>query len=309
MAARVHSVSLVVLGLVIGLLVVVVVDRLDNSAEGATRQGANQADCPWLNTRTAVGRPKPPLRRTRELTPAEGSAQRAVNVGGDRDKERVPDIRLDLSRPVPPRVKPWHFEIYADPLVRTSGEALETVSFPEPSFTRPQLVNGRSRVRFTLCLDPRDLPAGKYTGLVNIQGPRNITATTMAVTANVKDATLFWVGTAAALVVALLTLLFKGAADQRALLRDAPTEAEPNPPWPSWSRGLRGALGDPQFMFTSLVAIAAAFGALYTLYANDASWGASGLSSVFALLVAAFAAVGGQTLLAGLRQGSGAGRT
>lgn len=46
-------------------------------------------------------------------------------------------------------------------------------------------------------------------------------------------------------------------------------------------------------------------GALYMAYVNDPAWGVSGLNSVFALIATAFAAVGGQTLLAGLRQGSG----
>jgi hypothetical protein len=101
----------------------------------------------------------------------------------------------------------------------------------------------------------------------------------------------------------LATLLFKGAADKRLELAPPPTDAKPNPPRPPWRRSFAAALGDLQFIFTSLVALGTAFAALYTAYANDPSWGADGVTSVFALVVTAFAAVGGQSLLAGWRLG------
>lgn len=259
--------------------------------------------CPWTNDRAPGAAPRRAIRREIRLSPAEGSAQHVRNIDADRDPEVIRNIRLETSRPLPKHLKPKHLEIYADPLIRTGDEALETITFPEPRFIGARFVGGRQRIQFGVCLDPSGLPAGRYTGLVNISGPPGITGTTVAITAHAKDANAFRWGASIALLAALVTLLFRGAAEKRLELRPAPTEAQPNPQWPTWKRGLREALGDGQFMFTSIIALATAFGALYAAYSNDPAWGASGLTGTFSLIVTAFAAVGGQSMLAALRQG------
>lgn len=260
--------------------------------------------CPWTNDRTPAPAPDRPIRPEIGLSPAEGSAQHVRNIDADREPEVIRNIRLETSRPLRD-LKPDQLEIYADPLIRTGDEALETVTFPEPRFIGPRFVAGQQRIHFGVCLDPRGLPAGRYTGLVNISGPPGIAGTTVAITANAKDAKSFWRGAIVALLAALVTLLFRGAADKRLELRAGPTEAQPNPPWPKWRKGLGAAMGDGQFLFTSIIALATAFGALYAAYSNDPAWGASGLTEIFSLVVTAFAAVGGQSLLASVRQGSG----
>jgi RNA polymerase sigma factor (sigma-70 family) len=92
----------------------------------------------------------------------------------------------------------------------------------------------------------------------------------VAITANAKDSALFWRGAVIAFLVAIVTLLFRGAAEKRLELRAPPTEQNPNPKWPGWTESLVAAIGDLQFVFTSAVALATAFGALYTRHAAAA---------------------------------------
>ena len=293
-------------GAAAGVVVIILLWGGVNDARRAAPPAPDLAkDCPWTNDRTAAAAPGRPIRPEIGLSPAEGSAQQVRNIDADRDPEVIRNIRLETSRPLPRHVKPEQLEIYANPLIRTGDEALETITFPEPRFIRARFIGGRQRIQFGVCLDPSGLPAGRYTGLVNISGPPGITGTTVAITANTKDAKWFRRGAIVALLAALVTLLFRGAAEKRLELRDAPTEVRPNPPWPKWRNGLGAAIVDGQFVFTSIIALATAFGALYGTYSNDPAWGASGLTGTFSLVVTAFAAVGGQSLLAGLRQGSG----
>jgi hypothetical protein len=300
----------VVAALVVGAgIAVLVIVFIRGGLGEPLRVTAKESDlpdrCKWENARPATRPPQGRRAARITITPEAGSAQRVVNLDEDREIEIVRGLRLQTNRTLPRWLKPKHFEIYAEPLVRTGDETLETVSFPEPVFIPPRILSGGRRIDFGVCLDPAGLPAGRYTGLINIGGPPGLRGATLAITANAKDANWFWKGTVIAFAVALLTLLFKGAADKRLANRTPPSTANPNPTWPGWWESLLAAIGDPQFVFTSIVAVATAFGALYTSYASDPAWGATGPGSVFALVVTAFAAVGGQTLLAGLRQGSG----
>jgi hypothetical protein len=296
------------LGAVVALVIVVLIrGGLGDPLRSSTAPSAQDERCTWENSRAAE---QPPRRRKVsgiKLTPAAGSAQRVVNIDADRDRETLRGIRLQVNKPLPAWFSPEHLEIYADPLIRTGDDKLETVSFPEPVFIPPRLLSGGRRLDFGICLDPSSLPAGRYTGLINIDGPTGVEGATVAISANAKDAAWFWRGAVIAFLAALATLLFKGAADKRLELAEPPTEGEPNPPRPKWREAFAKALGDLQFIFTSLVALGTAFAALYTAYANEPSWGADGVASVFTLVVTAFAAVGGQSLLAGLRQGGTSG--
>jgi hypothetical protein len=297
-----------VLGAVVALSVVVLIrGGLGDAFRSSAAPSTQDARCTWENSRAAEQPPKRKKVSGIKLTPAAGSAQRVVNIDADRDRETLRGIRLQSNKPFPAWVKPVHLEIYADPLIRTSDDKLETVSFPEPVFIPPRLLSGGRRLDFGICLDPSNLPAGRYTGLINIEGPAGVEGTTVAISANAKDAAWFWRGAVIAFLAALTTLLFKGAADKRLELATPPTDEQPNPPRPKWRTAFGKALGDLQFVFTSVIALGTAFAALYTAYANDPSWGADGVASVFSLVVTAFAAVGGQSLLAGLRQGGTSG--
>jgi hypothetical protein len=48
------------------------------------------------------------------------------------------------------------------------------------------------------------------------------------------------------------------------------------------------------------VALGAAFGALYAIYAGNPAWGSGGFSDIAALIGAAFAAIGGHTIISTL---------
>jgi hypothetical protein len=51
---------------------------------------------------------------------------------------------------------------------------------------------------------------------------------------------------------------------------------------------------------SGIVALGAAFGTLYAVYADNPAWGSGGFSDVAALIGAAFAAIGGQTIISAL---------
>jgi hypothetical protein len=174
---------------VVALLVVVLIRGGPGETFRSSAASSKQSeDCKWANGRAA----KPPPKRKKvsgiKLTPAAGSAQRVVNIDADRDRETLRGIRLQSNKPFPAWVKPDHLEIYADPLIRTGDDKLETVSFPEPVFIPPRLLSGGRRLDFGLCLDPSNLPAGRYTGLINIDGPRGVEGSTVSISVNAKDA-------------------------------------------------------------------------------------------------------------------------
>jgi len=241
-----------------------------------------------------------PLDAEITLTPAEGSAQRVVNIDADRHHEVLRGIRLEADERMPDRVTPRHLELYADPLARTGDEALESIAFPELKFSEPRFLSNRRRIEFAVCLDPDDVPAGSYQSLVTIGGPDGVNGTSVALTANAKEGwPWFWAGLVVALLAAGATLVFTGTAEMRAQLKRPESKD-----WPRWRDALKETYKDPQWVFTSAIALVTAFGAVVGTYLADPTWGASPLTGVSGLVVAAFASVGGQTLLAGLRQGT-----
>jgi hypothetical protein len=69
-----------------------------------------------------------------------------------------------------------------------------------------------------------------------------------------------------------------------------------------WDKAFLRPVTDPIWWSTTVVALVAAFGILYGVYANNPAWGSGGLSDVAALVGAAFAAVGGHAMLTSLRE-------
>jgi hypothetical protein len=57
--------------------------------------------------------------------------------------------------------------------------------------TKPR-IGGRKRVTFTVCTDGSDLPAGRYTGLVTVDGPAGMESAAVTMTANAKNGVLWW---------------------------------------------------------------------------------------------------------------------
>jgi len=102
---------------------------------------------------------------------------------------------------------------------------------------------------------------------------------------NLKDGGLFWLGFGIAFVVSFALLLLKDASIAY------PDEDE------DWGKALLVPLTDLRWWAATLIALGGAFGVLYATYANDPSWGATGLSAVAALVGSAFATIGGQSIL------------
>jgi hypothetical protein len=112
-------------------------------------------------------------------------------------------------------------------------------------------------------------------------------------TVNAKVDTPFWVGSAISLIAAFLLLVLKDAAAYRGKQLTPPDS-------PDWGSSFLHPLTDPVWWVTTIVALGAAFGALYASYAGNPAWGSGGFSDIAALIGAAFAAIGGRTIISTL---------
>jgi hypothetical protein len=112
-------------------------------------------------------------------------------------------------------------------------------------------------------------------------------------TVNAKVDTPFWVGSAISLIAAFLLLVLKDPAAYRGKQLTPPDS-------PDWGSSFLHPLTDPVWWVTTIVALGAAFGALYASYAGNPAWGSGGFSDIAALIGAAFAAIGGRTIISTL---------
>lgn len=256
---------------------------------GGSGQAGGQ-DCPLKNAQV---RPEGRAQRT-VLQPDAKSQARVVNFGNDRDRESA-SFAVVSDRPLDQGFE-RRLSLVADTITRTGDETAESVTFPEPTFSQPRVFGNGKRIVFAVCLaPPSDLPAGEYTALITVDGPAGVESTTVTLTANAKNATLFWVGIAGTLLLALAVLLYKAAADARATrLEAAEGEGEEKAEAGRWR--WRDTVGDPGWLFPTLFALGATFGTLYALWEADPAWGASGLGSVLALAGTGLAAVGAKTI-------------
>lgn len=264
--------------------------------------------CPVPNAAgTAAGDPiKPAI--TLQADPQ--SSAKVVNFGADREPESVA-FRINVPSVLPKDVEK-RLELVADPIVRT-GETTESVSFPDPRYSALRVSGNRKRISFRVCFDPpKDLPAGKYTGQVVLEGPPGVDSADVTVTLNAKDGLGFWIGMVATGLLAFLVLLYKGASDERATrmaaaekLPDTLDDGTPNQAKTKaktdatrWLSAAWACIWNPGWAFPTLFAVGAAFGVLFAAYANNPSWGESGfLSSVAALIGTGLAAVGARAIL------------
>lgn len=230
------------------------------------------------------------------------------NFGADRDAEDVV-FKLTTEKQLEKNIEK-RLELVADPIVRV-GEATESASFPEPTFSALRVSRNRKTISFRVCLNPdKDLAAGKYVGTINLEGPDGIESSTMTVTANAKNGPVFVVSLILALILAFVTLLHKGANAARA--RDkAEAETMPNKqdgtPTPKKKKALEKAdsywsaawasFRDFNWLFPTLFALGGAFGALWGIYVANPAWGEAGaLTSGIAVIGAALAAIGARTI-------------
>ena len=229
------------------------------------------------------------------------SANKVVNLGTDREAEEV-----TLHVTVSPKA-PLNFErqlgVVAEPFANSS-ETGETVTFEEPSFSKPKISGNRKRLTFTMCVDaPNDLPAGRYTTSVLLEGPPSVEPAVMTVTLNAKNGGIFFwlsLGTAA---LAAFILLYKSAGEKR---NRRIAEAKERPEGErkaavkkakSWRDPLGECLGDLGWWVPTAAAVGGAFTALYAAYAANPAWGEGGVvPSAIALIGTGLAAIGAKSV-------------
>ncbi|HEY5053950.1 MAG TPA: hypothetical protein VII45_11135 [Solirubrobacterales bacterium] len=217
------------------------------------------------------------------LTPTTQSAQRQVNFGADRDQKLIRDLTVSTNKPLPPSLTADQLNFEA--LLSRSGESLESTDFPDPGFTEPKISPDRKSIEFSVCLDPDGISPGKYVGAITVAGPAGLSATSINVTVTAKEEGLFWVGLSVSLAVAFCLLVLKDAATAF----DAQGK--------KWGKALLVPLKDLRWWGATFVTLGAAFGALYAIYNNDPTWGATGFASISALVGSAFAAIGGHSIV------------
>lgn len=223
------------------------------------------------------------------LTPASSSAQRIVNFGTRRATKVVKRLVFTADKLLPDSLNPQQLNF--DALVSRAGDTLESTDFPDPTFSEPRISQDRQSITFDICLNPGSIPPGKYVGAVTLSGPPGLGAASVSLTVNAKVDTPFYVGSALSLFAAFLLLVLKDAAAFRGKQADTP---------PGWGSSFLHPLADPVWWTTTIVALGAAFGTLYAVYAGNPAWGSGGFSDIAALIGAAFAAIGGQTIISTL---------
>jgi hypothetical protein len=223
------------------------------------------------------------------LSPAPGSAQRIENFGTSRKTKTIRRLMFTTDKPLPDAVTAPQLNF--DALISRAGDTLESTDFPDPKFTEPRISQDRQSITFNACLDPGQIPAGKYVGSITLSGPPGLSAASVALTVNAKTATWFYVGAGLALAAAFLLLVVKDAAAYR---------SKTSNPTPNWAHSFAHPVTDPIWWVTTVIALATAFGTLWAVYSNDPAWGSGEFSDVSALIGAAFAAVGGQTIISTL---------
>lgn len=234
-----------------------------------------------------------------DLQPLPDSQARVINFGEDRHPEFA-SFTIVSDRPLPTDLE-QRLSLVADPVTRTTSDTAETVIFREPGFSSLRPSGNRERLRFDVCLEPpATLPAGKYTGLVAVEGPPGVESTAVTFTANAKNGGAFVLGLVLALGFAFLVLLYRSADEVRAASIEAAkdrchTDQEKAK---RWTPAVWTNLKDLGWWAPTLFALGAAFGTLVALYDSDPAWGESGLTSVATLIGAGLAAVGAQAVFA-----------
>jgi hypothetical protein len=237
------------------------------------------------------------------LTADPLSANKVVNLGTDRKKEEV-TLRVNAA-PRVPKGFGRRLEVVAEPFVSTS-DTNDTNSFEEAEFSHLRVSGNRKRITFEMCIDaPNDTPAGKYISTVLVEGPIGVEAAVMTVTVNGKDGGGFRYATLFALLLAFGLILYKGAAEKRAILI---TKAQTKPEGQEreaairkaerWRHSLKSCFVDLGWWVTTIAALGSAFALLLAAYTANPAWGEGGLlTNIVALTGTGLAAIGAKTII------------
>jgi len=217
-----------------------------------------------------VETPGPALEEPITLSPAVGSEQRSKNFDAKRGTKDIKDVRINSDKRLPDSITPSQLNF--ESLIQRSEDKLESVDFPDPTFTDPRISADRKHLVFTICLNANGMDAGKYVGNVAVNGPDGLGEARVGITANLKVNFLIWFG------LTIIAILFAGGA----LV---------------WKARSAGTATDGGWWFKTVAALVVAFGALSVAYSNDPAWGAGLFNSAIALVGTALASIGGRKLL------------
>ena len=275
--------------------------KLANAAGSVAERAVPGQEAGIKNHKKKAAAKKKSGRKRITLQAEPTSASKVVNLGTDREAEEV-TLHATISPKAPPNFE-RHLSVVAEPFANNS-ETGDTVTFDEPGFSEPEMSENGKRVTFTMCVDaPNDLPAGKYTTSVLLEGPPSVEPAVMTVTLNAKDGGIFlWISLGTALIAAFV-LLYKSAGEKRALkIADAKKAPEDErEAAEAEAKGWRGPLGeclsDLGWWVPTLAAVVSAFAVLYAAYAANPAWGEGGIvPSAIALIGTGLAAVGAKTV-------------
>jgi hypothetical protein len=285
------------IGVAVLLLATVLIGIAIFSLTGDEAQSdASTSTCTARND--AVSTEGPAVKPALTLNPDAASAAKTINFGSDRNPEAV-SLTFMSDTPVSAKVVK-RLNPSIDTITRTGNVNDETVNFPEPSVSPIKATGNRKRLRFLVCLrPPHNLPAGKYTGVITLDGPVDVDSSTATITANAKDQDQFIGGLAFTLLAAALVLFYKGVADRRAAAIAAvvgSSDEESKTKAAQWRGAVTGTLEDPSWIAPTIFTLGAATGALLAVYNNDPTWGAGATNGIPALIAAGLAAVGAKAI-------------
>lgn len=207
-----------------------------------------------------------PLDRPVRLTP--DPASEVVNFGSGRDLQSF-DVVVTADPPLPAQVRADQIALDAPKRFQRVSDRLESARLPLPAFTEPVISPQGDEITFTVCLRGADVEAGKYAGQIRVGGPLGVTRGSTTVTVNAKATIGWFIGEVVlALLIAAGLLYFQ---ESQADKKD------------KFKKG---------FWIQAIIALGAAFGALYAVWSGNPTWGDDKLAAGIALIGTAVSAAG-----------------
>jgi len=244
------------------------------------------------------------LARRRKLRLVLEGAPATLSFGLHRDVLDAP-IVIKATPPLPRGIRPADIRLEAPGDMHRLDDNIVSVQRIVPVTSRPRITHTREKIYFSVCVDGHDVNAGSYLGSISVSGPTPSAHVDVPLTVTVKDAGMFLVGVALAVLVAALFLVYKELrnddkvrfaawrADQGSDLRDEPTWRERR----QFFVSKQSQFGLDWVMLELLVPLGAAFAAMYAIYGSNLTWGSDLPGQVLTLVTTAFTAAGVRSLI------------
>lgn len=227
--------------------------------------------------------------KTVVLTPADDSKKLTWRFDADRG-EKSWDVVI-IAKPPLTGIKSSEIEVRSRQLVREDQHA----SFPRPTITPPQVSRDGERITFTVCANPEGIQAGAYSGSLLVDGPEEVTGTTIDIAVTARSSGWFSIGLGIAALAVLGGLTLKSVADFQ---RDRKGTSQE---WDLKKAVLYIWRAEDGRVLTTIGGIVAAGVSVLLIYNKDTTWGDDYFVDLLAVAQAAIAAVGAQGILDGLR--------